>query len=176
MPAKKTKKSASTKAGKYVKEEMHAMKSGSKKVKTRKQAIAVGLSRARKAGIKVGKKTASKKTTSSSSTKKASKSSAKKRVSMKTSPRSNASTRETKSTGTKGRPHSSEREFSGADSTEQQTPLASLDSHVDATREMGVTVAANAPKKAPMNEKVKAQNKTAKNVSHTRSHSSQYRG
>jgi hypothetical protein len=32
---------------------MHAMKHGSKRVKSRKQAIAVGLSEARRAGVKV---------------------------------------------------------------------------------------------------------------------------
>lgn len=104
-------------------------------------------------------------------TKKASQESAKKRVSMKTSPRTS-----NKDTSTKGRPHTSARDFTRTDSTEQQTPLASFDSHVDADREMGVSVAARNPEKEPLNEKVKMQNKTAKNVSHSRSHSSQYRG
>ncbi len=98
-------------------------------------------------------------------------SSAKKSVSMKTSPRISS-----KETSTKGRPQSFERKFTGNDSTEQQTPLSSFDSHVEANREMGVSVAVHNPKKEPMNEKVKTQNKTAKNVSHSRSHSSQYRG
>ncbi len=59
-----SKKSASTKAGKYVEKEMKAMKHGSKRVKSRKQAIAVGLSEARRAGVKVKgnpKKSSSKK-------------------------------------------------------------------------------------------------------------------
>lgn len=54
--AKRAGKSPSTQAGAFVKEKMHAMKRGSKKVKSKKQAIAIGLSEARQAGIKVGKK------------------------------------------------------------------------------------------------------------------------
>jgi hypothetical protein len=50
------KKAASTKAGKYVREEMHHKRSGKHKVKSRKQAIAIGLSKARKKGVKVPKK------------------------------------------------------------------------------------------------------------------------
>lgn len=46
-------KKATTRAGKYVKQEMHAMKKGSKHVKSRKQAIAVGLSEARRHGAHV---------------------------------------------------------------------------------------------------------------------------
>lgn len=161
MPTKKTKKSASTKAGKYVKEEMHAMKRGSKKVKSRKQAIAIGLSRARKAGVKVGKKKTSSKTSNRKS--------AAKKMTVKTKPSSRASARNSsKQRETRHRTESTAPEF--------QTPLASLDSHVEATREMGLSVASHAPKKSPIDEKTKAQNKNAKNVSHTRSHSSQYRG
>jgi Family of unknown function (DUF6496) len=50
------KKAASTKAGKYVREEMHHKRSGKHKIKSRKQAIAIGLSKARKKGVKVPKK------------------------------------------------------------------------------------------------------------------------
>jgi len=66
MPEKKTReraqakkrqgKAASTQAGEYVREEMHHKKSGKHPVKNRKQAIAIGLSKARKAGIRVPKK------------------------------------------------------------------------------------------------------------------------
>jgi hypothetical protein len=66
MPEKRTKKraakrkrrgnKASTQAGEYVREEMHHKRSGKHKVKSRKQAIAIGLSKARKSGIKVPKK------------------------------------------------------------------------------------------------------------------------
>lgn len=50
------KKAASTKAGKYVREEMRHKRSGKHKIKSRKQAIAIGLSKARKKGVKVPKK------------------------------------------------------------------------------------------------------------------------
>ena len=71
MPEKRTKKKAaaskrrgnkaSTQAGEYVREEMHHKKSGKHKIKSRKQAIAIGLSKARKEGVKVPKKKSSKK-------------------------------------------------------------------------------------------------------------------
>jgi hypothetical protein len=58
MPSQKRRapsrqKKATTRAGKYVKQEMRAMKAGSKHVKSRKQAIAVGLSEARRHGLHV---------------------------------------------------------------------------------------------------------------------------
>jgi Family of unknown function (DUF6496) len=53
---KGSKKADSTKAGKYVREEMHHKRSGKHKIKSRKQAIAIGLSKARKKGVKVPKK------------------------------------------------------------------------------------------------------------------------
>lgn len=46
----------SKKAGQEVRTEMHHMRSGKHKVKSRKQAIAIGLSKARKKGAKVPKK------------------------------------------------------------------------------------------------------------------------
>jgi hypothetical protein len=50
-------KAATTQAGNYVKQEMRRLKKGgSKKPKNRKQAIAIGLSEARRDGVKVGKK------------------------------------------------------------------------------------------------------------------------
>lgn len=49
-------KKSSTKAGEYVREEMHQLSRGKRGPKTRKQAIAIGLSRARRAGIPVKKK------------------------------------------------------------------------------------------------------------------------
>ena len=45
--------SPSTRAGAYVHEEIHHAREGKHPVKNRKQAIAIGLSRARKAGINV---------------------------------------------------------------------------------------------------------------------------
>ncbi|MBY0370982.1 hypothetical protein K2X33_09865 [bacterium] len=60
MPTKhsKHKKSPSTRAGKYVREEMEQLHHGKKSPHSRKQAIAIGLSRARKAGVPVPKKKA----------------------------------------------------------------------------------------------------------------------
>ena len=50
-------KAATTQAGNYVKQEMRRLKKGgSKRPKNRKQAIAIGLSEARRDGVKVGKK------------------------------------------------------------------------------------------------------------------------
>jgi len=66
MPEKRTRKKAaaskrrgnkaSTQAGAYVGEEMRHKKSGKHPVKNKKQAIAIGLSKAREAGVKVPKK------------------------------------------------------------------------------------------------------------------------
>lgn len=66
MPEKRTKQRAqrkkrqgkkpSTQAGEYVGEEMRHAKRGKHKVKSRKQAIAIGLSKARRSGVKVPKK------------------------------------------------------------------------------------------------------------------------
>ncbi len=63
MPEKRTKARAarakrrgrkpSTQAGAYVREEMRHKKRGKHRVKSRKQAIAIGLSKARRAGVKV---------------------------------------------------------------------------------------------------------------------------
>ena len=47
---------ASTAAGEYVKEEIRHVRSGKHGAKNPKQAIAIGLSKARRAGIPVGKK------------------------------------------------------------------------------------------------------------------------
>jgi hypothetical protein len=64
MPTKTTQKRAqadaragkkpTTQAGEYVREEMHRMKEGSGNVRSRKQAIAIGLSEARRSGVKLG--------------------------------------------------------------------------------------------------------------------------
>jgi hypothetical protein len=50
---KRAGKSASTQAGEFVKDEIRSMKRGNKRIKSRKQAIAVGLSMARKQGVRV---------------------------------------------------------------------------------------------------------------------------
>jgi hypothetical protein len=63
--AKREGKAATTQAGAFVGEEMRHAKSGKHPVKSRKQAIAIGLSKARRAGVKLpAKKRASSKKTS----------------------------------------------------------------------------------------------------------------
>lgn len=47
-------KKPTTQAGEFVREEMHKLKQGSGNVRTRKQAIAIGLSEARRTGVKLG--------------------------------------------------------------------------------------------------------------------------
>jgi hypothetical protein len=47
-------KDPDTQAGEFVREEMRALKRGSGNVRSRKQAIAIGLSEARRAGVKLG--------------------------------------------------------------------------------------------------------------------------
>jgi hypothetical protein len=49
-------KAPSTQAGEFVREEMHHKRSGKHPVKSRKQAIAIGLSKAREAGVEVPRK------------------------------------------------------------------------------------------------------------------------
>jgi hypothetical protein len=54
--AKREGKAPTTQAGEYVREEMHHAKRGKHPVKSRKQAIAIGLSKARKEGVDVPEK------------------------------------------------------------------------------------------------------------------------
>lgn len=51
--AKRAGKKPTTQAGEFIREEMHALKRGSGNVHSRKQAIAIGLSEARRAGVKL---------------------------------------------------------------------------------------------------------------------------
>jgi hypothetical protein len=53
---KSTRRKYGKKASQEVRTEMHHKKSGKHKIKSRKQAIAIGLSKARKKGAKVPKK------------------------------------------------------------------------------------------------------------------------
>ncbi len=46
-------KSPATQAGEFIREEMHQLKRGSGNVQSRQQAIAIGLSEARRAGVKL---------------------------------------------------------------------------------------------------------------------------
>jgi hypothetical protein len=50
-------KNPTTQAGAYVREEMHRLKKGSGNVRSRQQAIAIGLTEARREGVKVAKPT-----------------------------------------------------------------------------------------------------------------------
>ena len=54
--AKRQGKSASTQAGEFVREEFHHVRRGKHGARSSKQAIAIGLSKARRAGVKVPKK------------------------------------------------------------------------------------------------------------------------
>ena len=56
--AKRSGKSPSTQAGAFVREEIHHVREGKHGARSTKQAIAIGLSKARKAGGKVPKKKA----------------------------------------------------------------------------------------------------------------------
>jgi hypothetical protein len=47
-------KSPSTQAGAFVKEEMHKLKRGEGTARSRRQAVAIGLSEARRAGVRLG--------------------------------------------------------------------------------------------------------------------------
>ena len=47
-------KKPTTQAGEFVREEMHRYEEGSGNVRSRKQAIAIGLSEARRAGVRLG--------------------------------------------------------------------------------------------------------------------------
>jgi len=51
--AKREGKAPTTQAGAFVQEEMHDLKRGKNNVTSRKQAIAIGLSKARQAGVKL---------------------------------------------------------------------------------------------------------------------------
>jgi hypothetical protein len=68
-------KSPSTQAGEFVREEIHHVREGKHGARNTKQAIAIGLSKARRAGVKLG--TPNPKTTSADTRKKAKQDSAK---------------------------------------------------------------------------------------------------
>jgi hypothetical protein len=101
MPEKKTRdaarkdkregKSASTQAGEYVHEEIEHVREGKHGARSTKQAIAIGLSKARADGVKVPAKKGAKKATKKAASKKAaSKKSTTKKATKKSSTRSAA--------------------------------------------------------------------------------------
>jgi Family of unknown function (DUF6496) len=51
--AKRQGKAATTQAGEFVREEMHHVRRGKHGARSRKQVVAIGLSKARRAGVKV---------------------------------------------------------------------------------------------------------------------------
>ena len=63
--AKREGKAATTQAGAFVKEEIEHMKTGKHPVKSRKQAVAIRLSKARKSGIKVPQRASNSRSTRS---------------------------------------------------------------------------------------------------------------
>jgi Family of unknown function (DUF6496) len=65
-------KASSTQAGEFVREEMHHIREGKHGAKNTKQAIAIGLSKARRAGVKLGAPPAGSKRTTRQSAKYAS--------------------------------------------------------------------------------------------------------
>lgn len=81
-------KAPSTQAGEFVREEIHHVREGKHGARSTKQAIAIGLSKARRAGVAVGKPPASAK----SSTKRSA-ASASRRAGKATSPRRSRATR-----------------------------------------------------------------------------------
>ena len=91
--AKRQGKAATTQAGEYVREEMEHAKRGKHPVKSRKQAIAIGLSKARESGVRVP----AKKRTSRKATPKT----AAKRSGTKRTARKSATKRATKKRATK---------------------------------------------------------------------------
>src|SRR5437764_15414273 len=56
---KRAGKAATTQAGEFVREEMHHIREGKHGARSTKQAIAIGLSKARRAGVKLGRPPAS---------------------------------------------------------------------------------------------------------------------
>lgn len=83
--AKREGKSPSTQAGAFVKESIDHVRKGKHGAKNTKQAIAIGLSEARHAGVEIPDKRSSAKKTSKKSTKKSSGRISKKKVSAKRS-------------------------------------------------------------------------------------------
>src|SRR5216117_2799959 len=65
-------KAASTQAGEFVREEIHHVREGKHGARSTKQAIAIGLSKARRAGVKLGRPPASAKAATKQSARSAS--------------------------------------------------------------------------------------------------------
>ena len=85
-------KAPSTQAGEFVREEIHHVREGKHGARNAKQAIAIGLSKARRAGVKLG--TPNPKTTSAATRKKAAQDDARGRKHVKPSPKRSRATEE----------------------------------------------------------------------------------
>ena len=83
-------KSPSTQAGEFVREEIHHVREGKHGVRNTKQAIAIGLSKARRAGVKLG--TPNPRTTSAATRKKAAQDSARSHRRTKPAPKRSRAT------------------------------------------------------------------------------------
>lgn len=110
-------KAPTTQAGEFVREEFERVRAGKADVKNDKQAIAIGLSKARRAGVAIPKKGGAKKR---SSAKKASSGSAKKRSST---PKRSTAKRSTakRSTARRGATSSRPRAAGGRGSSSRRT-------------------------------------------------------
>ena len=87
---KRAGKAPSTQAGEFVREEMHHIREGKHGARSTKQAIAIGLSKARRAGVKLSRPPASAKSTTKRSAASASRAGARKKA---PSPRRSRATR-----------------------------------------------------------------------------------
>jgi len=88
-------KAATTQAGEFVREKMHKMKRGQGNAKSRKQAVAIGLSEARRAGVKVPAEPRSKRQGAKTGAKKSSSIGRKPATAKRTAARKSAKTRST---------------------------------------------------------------------------------
>jgi hypothetical protein len=86
-------KSPSTQAGEFVREEFRHVREGKHGARSTKQAIAIGLSKARRAGVKLGRPPASAKATTKRSAQSAAKAAGRRRVRRAAPKRSRAATR-----------------------------------------------------------------------------------
>jgi hypothetical protein len=96
-------KSATTQAGEFVREEMHHIREGKHGASSTKQAIAIGLSKARRAGVKLGRPPASAKSSTKRSARSASRAAAARR--RPSARRSRASLRALKRKGHRAASH-----------------------------------------------------------------------
>jgi hypothetical protein len=100
--AQRSGKKASTAAGEFVGEEIHRQKRGRGAARSRKQAIAIGLSKARKSGVRVKRKSAARKSASRKRTTTTRRSGARRKTAQRRAP-SRTRTRRTSARSTSAR-------------------------------------------------------------------------